>query len=150
MVGTPSPNDFKNMVRGNEIKNCPATHEDIFVANEIWGKDVHSLVRKTAHSQPDAVVTDIVSIPREILTLYNDLVILQEILTLHNDLVLMGDIMFINTLSRKLYFGTIRYVRSRKAKSIAKILKRVTSMYCAHDFCINHMLMDREFECLKN
>ena len=51
MDGTPSPSDFKHMVRGQSIKYCPVTNEDIFVAYRIFGTDTHSLEGKTTRGK---------------------------------------------------------------------------------------------------
>ena len=109
MVGTPSPSDFKNMVRGQSIKIFSVTNEDIKVAHKNFGPDVSSLEGKTTRNRPDPVLQDIVAVPA-------------EILSLHRNVVLTADIVFINKLtfmvtqSRKLCFRTIQYVRSRKKK----------------------------------
>ncbi len=40
MIGNPSQRDFKNMVRGNLINNCPVTSDDVTNACAIFGPDL--------------------------------------------------------------------------------------------------------------
>ena len=47
MVGRPSTEDFKAMIRLNLIKNCPVTIRDVEIAEDIYGKDVAALKVKT-------------------------------------------------------------------------------------------------------
>ena len=51
MVVTPSPYDFKHMVRGQFIKNCPVTNEYIVVAHKKIGTNTHSLEGKTTRGK---------------------------------------------------------------------------------------------------
>ena len=43
MIGNPSEGDFKGMVSGNLIKNCPITTTDITNARKIFGPDLASI-----------------------------------------------------------------------------------------------------------
>ena len=83
MVGRPSPRDFRNMIRGHMINNCPVTTEDIDNADIIYGPDVPALKGKTVRTQSQPVTTDVVKIP-------------PEILSLHKNVTLTGDVMFVN------------------------------------------------------
>ena len=47
LLGFPSMQDFKSMVRDNMIRNCPMTESDINTAPKIYGLDVASLKGKT-------------------------------------------------------------------------------------------------------
>ncbi len=47
MIGNPSKRNFKNMVRGNLINNCPVTSYDITNAQAIFGPDLANLRGKT-------------------------------------------------------------------------------------------------------
>jgi hypothetical protein len=35
--------DFKWVIRGNQIKDCPVTIQDIDVATKIWGNNIAAL-----------------------------------------------------------------------------------------------------------
>ena len=65
------------------------------------------------------------------------------------DVVFINQLAFVVTLSGKLCFGTIQYVRSRKASSLVKALNKVITLYTTRGLNLASLLMDREFECLK-
>ena len=46
LLGFPSVNDFKGMVRGNIVRNCPVTEQDIRNWLTIYGPDIASLKGK--------------------------------------------------------------------------------------------------------
>ena len=66
MIGYPSVQDYKDMVRSSMIMNCPTTTRDIENDNTIFGRDIHTLKGKTVRKQPSTVVSDYVEIPEEI------------------------------------------------------------------------------------
>jgi hypothetical protein len=63
MIGNPSKGDFKGMVSGNLIKNCPVTMTDITNARKIFGPDLASIRGKTVQWTPGPVVADYVAVP---------------------------------------------------------------------------------------
>ena len=85
IIGYPSIQDFKTMIQGNLINNCPVTIDDINVAEDIFGPDIFVLKGKTTRKKPMPVNTDYVKIP-------------PEIMKVHRNITLCIDIMFINGL----------------------------------------------------
>jgi hypothetical protein len=66
MNGNHSKGDFKNMVRGNMINNCPVTTNAIINARPIFGPDLASLRGKTVLRMPALVIPEYVSVQREV------------------------------------------------------------------------------------
>jgi hypothetical protein len=66
MIGNPSEEDFKGMVRGNMIKNCPVTPDAITNARAIFDPNLPSLRGKTVWKTPAPVVSDYVLVPKEV------------------------------------------------------------------------------------
>jgi hypothetical protein len=64
MIGNPREKDFKGMVSGNMIKNCPVTTTDITNALAIFGPDLVTIRGKTVRRTPAPVVADYVAVPR--------------------------------------------------------------------------------------
>ena len=95
------------MVRGKYIKNCPVTNEDIVVAYKIFGTNSHSLEGKKTRGKANTVIQDYVSILKEILELHKNVVLTANI-------IFISKLVFVVTLSQKLCFGKIQYVRSPK------------------------------------
>jgi hypothetical protein len=52
IVGTPTVENFKSLLRMNVIKDCPVTTEDVNIAEKIFGKDISSLKGKSTRRKP--------------------------------------------------------------------------------------------------
>jgi hypothetical protein len=83
MVGYASPEDFKNMVHSNLIRNYPVTSYDVVMSGKICYPNVATLKLKTIHNTQELVLTDYVKIP-------------QEIIDINKDITLTDDVMFID------------------------------------------------------
>ena len=74
MVGCPTVENLKHILRQKIIKNCPVTIQDVNIAEKIFGPDVGTLKGKTTRRNINKVVKDdLVEIPPEILTQHDDL-----------------------------------------------------------------------------
>ena len=60
MVGFPTLQKLKMMIRQNIIQNFPVTVEDIKIADKIFGSDVSSLKGITTIQRPKVVVDDFI------------------------------------------------------------------------------------------
>ena len=104
------------------MHDCPATVEDIEVAKDIFGKDIHALKGKTTRQAPFAVTSDYTETP-------------QEILQLHNDIAIGMDFMFINgiifhvTASSKIEFCAIEDVPNESVKGALESFKAVVKLH---------------------
>jgi hypothetical protein len=56
--------DFKWVIHGNNIKDCPVTIQYIDVAMKIWGKNIATLKGKTTRSKTHPVARDYVTVPK--------------------------------------------------------------------------------------
>jgi hypothetical protein len=68
----PSWNDFKWIIRSNQIKDCPVTVQHVKSAFKIWGKNIAALKVKTPRSKPHPVTEDFVKVPTELLKLHKN------------------------------------------------------------------------------
>jgi hypothetical protein len=64
LIGNPSESNFKGMVRGNMIRNCPIISNNVTNACAIFGPDLASIRGKTVWQTPAPVVADFVEVPR--------------------------------------------------------------------------------------
>ncbi len=97
IVGCPTIENFKAILRQNIIKNCPVTPADVDLAEKIFGPDIGMLKGKTTRRAPPHVKEDVVEVPRE----------LKE---KHCDLPLYMDIMFLNGMPLlTMVDGPVRY-----------------------------------------
>eukprot|EP00957_Ditylum_brightwellii_P096621 7358931-Ditylum_brightwellii.AAC.1 len=111
MVGSPSPADFKNMVKLNLIKNCPITAEGIKNADIIFGKYLGSIKGKTTRKTPKPVVHDYIHVPPELLELHHDVI-------LSMDIMFVNKLLFLTSVTKNIKFTTVQKLGSRAIKNI--------------------------------
>jgi hypothetical protein len=63
ILGCPTVENFKAILRQNIIKNCPVTIEDVVTAEKIFGPDIGSFKGKSTRSKPIPVKRDLIEIP---------------------------------------------------------------------------------------
>jgi hypothetical protein len=143
MIGNPSEKDYKGMVSGNLITNCPIITTDISNAHAIFAPDLASIRGKTFQRTPAPVVADYVAVPPS-------LVETNKVTTMAADVFFVDDTAFLLAMSRLIKFITAEHVPVTTAKSLAKHLDRVPQVYRRAGFNVRTILMDGAFEKLKN
>jgi hypothetical protein len=73
IVGTPTVNNFKLLLQMNVIRNCPVTVEDVNISEKIFGPDMLSLKGKLMRRKPKPVRSDLIEIPKEIITKHHNI-----------------------------------------------------------------------------
>jgi hypothetical protein len=114
----PSWKDFKWIIQGNQIKDCPLTVDHVDTALKIWGKNVAVLKGKTTWTKPDPVAKDFVKVPLELLKLHKEVYITA-------DLFFVNKIPFFLILSCKICFTAINHLMDRTVQQIFKAFKEI-------------------------
>jgi len=143
MIGNPSEGDFKGMVSSNMIKNCSITPSDIANAKEIFGPALASMRGQIVRRTPAPVVGDYVAVPRS-------LVERNRIITMAADVFFVDGTAFLITLSRNVKFITAEHTLVRTAKALVKHIEHVLQVYRRAGFIVRTILMDGEFEKIKD
>ena len=143
MMGNPSEKDYKGVVSNHLISNCPVSTADITNSRIIHGPALASVRGKTVRRMPGAVVTDYVAIPRSLVE-HNRMV------TMAADVFFVDGTAFLMTVSRRIKFITAEHVPVRTAKSLAKHIDRVVHVYARAGFTVRTILMDGEFEKIRD
>jgi hypothetical protein len=143
IVGNPTDKEFKGMVRGNLITNCPITVQGIDNANCIFGPNLANLRGKTIRTKPEHVHIEYVQIPW-------DFVELHKYVTLVVDVMFVNGLPFLVTSSQGISLVTIEYLKSRNAKQLIHTLERVHRIYGKAGFMVQTALMDMEFKNLRD
>jgi hypothetical protein len=134
----PSDNNYKWILRSNQIQECPVKPEDAKIAEKIWGPSVPSLKGKTTCKTPPAVPSNIVEIPVEICQLHRNV-------TLSIDIFFVNKIPFFLTLSRKICFTTVTHLANRKTATIFAASKSIFTYYLQKGFQIVTVTADNKF-----
>ena len=143
MMGNPSEKDYKGVVSNHLISNCPITVNDITNSRAIHGPALASVRGKTVRRAAEPVVTDYVDVPRSLVQQH-------KLVTLAADVFFVDGTAFLMTISRRIKFITSEYVPMRTAKSLAKHIDRVVNVYARAGFTVRTILMDGEFEKIKD
>jgi hypothetical protein len=134
----PSDNDFKWILKANQIKDCPVMLEDAGVATKIWGKNIAVLKGKTVRKMPRHTATDIIAVPMEIRELHRHI-------TISIDVFFVNKIPFLVTLSHKICFTTVTHLSNRKIETIFKAFHSIFKYYLQRGFQIMTVTADGEF-----
>ena len=118
-IGRPWIKDFKNIIMGNLLPNCPVTLQDIDMAEDIFGPDIGSLKGKTTHRHPHKV--------RQQCTDPMVLAVKER----YHHVTICADVMHINgtamlvTVSCNIKLGTVEGIQSTSAENLAAAIKSV-------------------------
>ena len=66
IIGAPSTKNYKAILRGNQIKDCPLVEKDIDLAEAIFGPDIATIKGKTPRRKPRAIIQDLIAVPAEL------------------------------------------------------------------------------------
>jgi hypothetical protein len=120
-VGHPSQHDFKAMVAGEMILNCPVNLEDVTRAVKIYGPSNASLKGKTARQSPDPVETDLINITKAILEANANV-------SLSGDVFFVNKIPFFTTISQNTKCTMVGNIPSRTNKQFVEAAKHVIAL----------------------
>ncbi len=143
MISNPSKKDYKGKVSNHLISNCPIYVNNITNSQAIHGPALASVWGKTVRRAPAPVVMDYMEVPCS-------LVEQNKIVTLAADVFFVNGTGFLMTVSRRIKFITAEHVPVRMAKSLAKHKDQVLHVYAQAGFTVRTILMDGEFEKMKD
>jgi hypothetical protein len=112
---------------------------DILAAEAIFGPNVNALKGKTVRHGEFHVKSDILPIPRNILSLYHEV-------TLCIDIMYVNKIAFLVTISRNIKFATIELLANCQEETIGKSVTNVMQLYGSRGFLVNMTHANSEFE----
>ncbi len=139
MIGAPTKCEFQGLVRMNLLPECPIFSSDIVNANKIFGPDLANIRGKSTRCKPEHVHADIVEIPQQILDL-------QKYVTLTTDVMFVNSVPFLVSSSRHINLTTIEHTPTRTVGKLGFLLHRIIKVYARADFTVRTILMDNEFE----
>ena len=138
IVGTPTVENFKSLLRMNVIKNCPVTTEDVNIAEKIFGKDISSLKGKSTRRKPKSVRADLIEIPK-------------ELIEKHHNIELCMDTMYVNecgmltAIDRTIKFRSLVPMNTRQHEEYYRALDQILRHYNQAGFVIKEIHCDGEF-----
>jgi hypothetical protein len=141
-IGRPSLKSYLRIIDDNLLQNCPVTRRDVMIAEHIFGPDVGSLKGKTVRQYPATVKIQVTSVPESIMSQYSEV-------TVGGDIMFVNRIPFLVSISRHIYFATAEAIPNQQQKTLLQGIKQIHSIYLQRGFQITHLLMDGQFEHLR-
>jgi hypothetical protein len=138
VMGLPTVDDLKVMIRMNLIKNCAVTTEDVNLAMKAYGPDISGIKGKTTRQKPTTVVDNTVEIPEELLEIQQDRKVSMDGMT-------MNSMKFLTSISHDLYYRTAQYVSDPMASVYKVCMKELVTIYKKGGFNISDIHCDNEF-----
>ena len=138
IVGTPTVENFKALLRMNAIHNCPVMVEDVKIAERIFEPDMSSLKGKSTRRKPKPVRKDLVEIPN-------------KITEKHHDIELCMDTMFVNecgmltAIDRSIRFRSVVPIDTKTQSDYYKALDVIFRQYNKGGFVIKTIYRDGEY-----
>jgi hypothetical protein len=108
-LGCPSLMNLKVAIHMNLIRDNPVTTKDVDLAEHIFGPDVGTVKGKTTRRKPLPVIDNHIKIPDELISIHADI-------TLAIDGLTINSLKFLSTISRDIYYRSMRYMPTTKAK----------------------------------
>ena len=99
VIGTQITQYFKPMIRMNLIKNAKVTTKDIDLTKKAFGPDVEELKSKTTRNRSMVTIDNMVEIPPELLSIYEEVVLSINGLS-------VNALKFLTTISHKIMYRT--------------------------------------------
>ncbi|MGC9293591.1 MAG: hypothetical protein ACP5EP_12880, partial [Acidobacteriaceae bacterium] len=134
IVGCPTIENFKNILRQNIIQNCPVTPADVDLAEKIFGPDIGTLKGKTTRKAPPRVKEDLVEVPPELKEKHKNLTFCMDILYVNGMPMLTG-------IDRSIRFRSLVPLDNRTAENYSKVLIKFSVITTVPDttlkqFCV--------------
>jgi hypothetical protein len=138
IAGTLTTNNFKSLLWMNIIQKCPVTVEDVNISEKIFGPDMSSLKGKSTRRKPKPVRSDLIEIPK-------------EIITKHHDIDLCIDPMYVNecgmltVIDRTIKFGSLVSMNTKQHVEYYRALDQILHHYNRAGSVIRTLHCDGEF-----
>jgi hypothetical protein len=138
IVNTLTMNNFKSLLRMNDIQNCPVTVEDANISEKIFGPDMSSLKGKSMRCKPKPVRSDLIEIPNEIITKHHDI-------DLCMDAIYVNECGMLTAIDRTIKFRSLVPMNTKQHVEYYRALDQILRHYNRAGFVIRTIQCDGEF-----
>jgi hypothetical protein len=142
IVGTPTIELFKTLIKMNAIKNCPVTTEEVNKAKKIFGADMSSLRGKSTRRKSTPGREDVIEIPEELISQNCEI-------DLCIDIMYVNECGFMTTINQtRIRFRSVLPIESRTHEEYYPVLDMVLRLYNSAGFHIKTIHCDGEFRAM--
>ena len=143
MVGNPPTVRLKEIVSAEGLINCPVEFNDVTNYSTIFGPNRNILRGASTTQKPKKVREEYMKTP-------GDFYRLHKFVNLESDVMFVNSIHFLVNFSRSIRLITVEHVPTRTRAQLAKSLMNIVKLYARGGFVIHLVLMDTEFEKIKD
>ena len=118
----PSYKEFKAIITMNLIKYNQISHDDINLAETVFGKSMREINGKTIRQNKKHEDTETINIPEELIDKNKNL-------ELSIDTMYVNGLLFLTSISHELYYRTAQYVPSKNKKNYIKCMEEIITIY---------------------
>ena len=137
-LGIPSYKDLKAIITMNLIKDNEISHDDINLAETVFGKSTWEIKGKTIRQNKKHENTENINIPQELIYKNKDL-------ELSIDTKYVNGLLFLTSISHELYYRTAQYLPSNNEKNYIECMEEIITINKLGEFSINSIHCDQEF-----
>jgi hypothetical protein len=141
IVGTPTIETFKTLIKMNAIRNCPVTMEDVNIAKNIFGADMSSLKGKSTRRKSTPVREDNIKIPEELIAHNREI-------KLCIDIMYVNECGFMTAIKRTIRFGSAIPIENRTHEEYYCVLDMVLRLYSSAGFQVKTIHCNGEFRAM--
>jgi hypothetical protein len=131
-------NNFKSLLRMNVIQNCPVTVEDVNISEKIFGPDISSFKGKSTRRKPKPVRSDLIEIPKEIITKHHNI-------DLCMDGIYVNECGMLTAIDQTIKFRSLVPMNTKQHVEYYRALNQILRHYNRAGFVIRTIHCDREF-----
>ena len=139
IIGTPTVDDFKCLLRMNAIGNCPVTVEDVNIAEQIFGPDIGSLKGKSTRPNTTPATNNNIQIPKEIMEKHKEV-------ELCIDIMYVNGIAFLTSIDKTIRYRAVIPLENRLKTQLYKAIDKITRLYNGAGISITVIHIDGEFK----
>ena len=138
ILGAPSTQNFKHIIRGNMIKDCPVIEKDIDLAEAIFGPDLATLKGKTPRRTPRLILVDLIQVPPELIRKHSSI-------ELCIDVMYINKVGFLTSIGYPIYYRKTVYVPDGKKETLYDSLDKILRIYNSGGYRVNKIHCDNGF-----
>jgi hypothetical protein len=138
IVGTPTIETFKTLLKMNAIRNCPVTTEDVNIDKKIFGPNMSSLKGKSTRGKSTPVQEDTVKIPEELIANNREI-------ELCIDIMYVNECGFMTTIDQMIRFRSAIPIKNRTHEEYYRVLDMVLRLYNSAGFHIKTIHCNGKF-----
>jgi hypothetical protein len=130
--------NLKGAICMNLIRDNPVTNKDVDLAEHIFGSDVGTIKGKMTRGKALPKIDEHIKIPEELISVHEDV-------TLAIDGLTINSLKFLSTISRNIYYRSVHYMPTTKAKNYQTTITDVCGVYRRGGFQVTDILCGKEF-----